>query len=61
MFALDGRARILHIWGFESLQQRSELRERHYATGTWPPKGGPEHIDHAMSLIALSNDGSLLS
>jgi hypothetical protein len=61
MFALDGRPRILHIWGFESLQQRSELRERHYAAGTWPPKGGPEHIDHAMSVIALSNDGSLLS
>jgi hypothetical protein len=61
MFALDGRPRILHIWGFDSLQQRSELRERHYAAGTWPPKGGPEHIDHAMSVIALSNDGSLLS
>lgn len=61
MFALDGRPRILHIWGFESLQQRSQLRERHYAAGTWPPKGGPEHIDHATSVIALSNDGSLLS
>ncbi len=61
MFALDGRPRILHIWGFDSLRQRSELRERHYAAGTWPPKGGPEHIDHATSVIALSNDGSLLS
>lgn len=61
MFALDGRPRIVHLWGFDSLRQRSELRERHYAAGTWPPKGGPEHIDHATSVIALSNDGSPLS
>jgi hypothetical protein len=60
MFALDGRPRILHIWGFESIQQRVELRQRHYAEGLWPPKGGPEHIDHAVSVIAISNDGSPL-
>ncbi|MBN8927801.1 MAG: NIPSNAP family protein [Rhodospirillales bacterium 69-11] len=61
MFALDGPPRILHIWGFDSLEQRRELRERHYAAGTWPPKGGPEHIDEANSVIALSNEGSPLS
>lgn len=61
MFALDGRPRILHIWGFESLEQRRELRERHYAAGTWPPKGGPENIAQASSVIALSNPGSPLS
>ena len=33
MYALDGPPRIVHIWGFESLAQRQELRARHYALG----------------------------
>jgi NIPSNAP len=61
MFALDGPPRITHIWGFDSVQQRFDLRERHYAAGLWPPKGGPEQIEHATSTIALSNEGSPLS
>ena len=61
MFSLDGQPRITHIWGFESLAQRTDLRNRHYAAGLWPPKGGPENIDHATSTIALSNEGSPLN
>ena len=61
MFALDGPPRVTHIWGFRDIQQRVDLRERHYAAGLWPPKGGPEQIDHAVSVIALANEGSPLS
>jgi hypothetical protein len=56
-----GLPRITHIWGFNSVQQRFDLRERHYAAGLWPPKGGPEQIEHATSTIALSNEGTPLS
>jgi NIPSNAP protein len=46
MFALDGPPRITHIWGFDSVQQRFDLRARLHAAGLWPPKGGPEQIEH---------------
>jgi hypothetical protein len=61
MYALDGEPRVTHIWGFANIQQRVELRERHYAAKLWPPEGGPEQIRHAVSSIALSNEGSPLS
>lgn len=60
MIALDGPPRITHIWGFETIQQRFDLRRQHYAAGLWPPKGGPEQIDHATSTIALAGKGSPL-
>lgn len=53
MVALDGPPRITHIWGFDDLDQRAELRTKHYADGTWPPPGGPEQIADAASTIAL--------
>lgn len=53
MYALDGPPRIVHIWGFESLAQRQELRARHYALGLWPPKGGPQQIARANSTICI--------
>lgn len=52
MYALDGPPRITHIWGFASLEERAELRARHYAAGVWPPKGGPENILDASNTIA---------
>ena len=52
LFALDGPPRITHIWGFESLGQRADLRGRYYKAGLWPPKGGPEQILEATSTIA---------
>jgi hypothetical protein len=53
MYALDGLPRITHIWGFESFEQRASLRATAYGAGVWPPKGGPENILEAMSVIAL--------
>lgn len=60
MIALDGPPRITHIWGFESIQQRFDLRAEHYAAGLWPPKGAPEQIDRATSMIALAGEHSPL-
>jgi NIPSNAP len=59
MYALDGPSRITHIWGFSSLEERALLRSNVYATGVWPPKGGPENILEATSTIALPEAHSL--
>ena len=56
MYALDGPPRITHIWGFESLAQRASLRSTAFATGVWPPKGGPDNVREAVSVIALPED-----
>ena len=53
MFALDGPPRITHIWGFESLAQRASLRSAAFSAGVWPPKGGPENVLEAVSVIAM--------
>ena len=53
MYATDGRPRIVHIWSFDSFEQRLDLRQRHYAAKTWPPPGGPENIQEAHSVIAF--------
>jgi NIPSNAP len=53
MYALDGPPRITHIWGFDSLAQRASLRAAAYSAGIWPPRGGPENILDAISVIAL--------
>ena len=53
MYALDGPPRITHVWGFDSLAQRASLRTAAYSAGLWPPKGGPENILEAISIIAL--------
>ncbi|MBR0823688.1 NIPSNAP family protein, partial [Bradyrhizobium liaoningense] len=45
--------RITHIWGFESLAQRASLRSTAFATGVWPPKGGPDNVREAVSVIAM--------
>ncbi|WP_395334702.1 NIPSNAP family protein [Novosphingobium sp. BL-8H] len=54
MYALDGEPRITHLWGFGSVEQRNRLRREHYSVGLWPPKGGPERIEHATSTIAFA-------
>lgn len=61
MYALDGAPRITHIWGFESLEERGRLRAQAYASGHWPPKGGPEQIAEATSSLALPEPGSPLA
>ncbi|WP_111891286.1 NIPSNAP family protein [Acinetobacter sp. MB5] len=54
MYALDGTPRIVSIWPYASLNQRSEVRTKAVADGIWPPKGGPQWLTHEMqSMIAL--------
>jgi len=53
MYALDGPPRITHIWGFESLAQRASLRSAAFSARVWPPKGGPENVLEAVSVIAM--------
>lgn len=61
LYALDGPPRITHIWAFSSLEERATLRAAAYASGAWPPKGGPDQIAEATSTIALPDPGSPLS
>jgi hypothetical protein len=60
MYALDGPPRITHIWGFDSLAQRAALRSAAYGAAIWPPKGGPENILEAVSVVALPESDSPL-
>lgn len=54
MYALDGTPRIVSIWPYTSLNERSEIRAKAVADGIWPPKGGPQWLTHDMqSMIAL--------
>jgi hypothetical protein len=60
MYALDGPPRITHIWGFDNLEQRASLRAAAYGAEVWPPKGGPENILEAISVVALPETWSPL-
>lgn len=54
MYSLDGHPRIVSIWPYASLNERSEIRSKSVADGIWPPKGGPQWLTHEMqSMIAL--------
>ncbi|OUY06855.1 NIPSNAP family protein [Acinetobacter populi] len=54
MYALDGNPRIVSIWPYKSLNERSDIRAKSVADGIWPPKGGPQWLTHEMkSMIAL--------
>lgn len=48
MYALDGAPRFIHIWPYESHEQRTALRAEAFGTGVWPPKGAPEWLALAM-------------
>ncbi|MCQ8280027.1 NIPSNAP family protein [Acetobacteraceae bacterium KSS8] len=60
LYALDGAPRITHVWGFDSLEQRAQLRRQAYGAGTWPPPGAPEQIADASATIVLPLPGSPL-
>jgi len=61
MYALDGTPRIVSIWPYSSLNERSEVRAKAVADGIWPPKGGPQWLTHKMqSMIALPTSVSPL-
>jgi hypothetical protein len=53
MYALDGPPRITHVWAFADLNERARLRGAAFASGVWPPKGGPQQIAEAASVIGL--------
>jgi hypothetical protein len=60
MYALDGPARIVHIWPFAGLDERVVIRRRLVDEGMWPPPGGPDHIAKATSTMAWPLPGSPL-
>ncbi|MFI7104231.1 NIPSNAP family protein [Streptomyces sp. NPDC050161] len=61
MYALDGPDRITQIWPFHSLDERVGIRRDLYASGLWPPPGGPEQILDATSIIAWPTEFSPLT
>ena len=36
--------RFMHIWPYQSLDERARLRDKAVADGVWPPPGGPSHL-----------------
>jgi hypothetical protein len=34
---------FIHIWAYESMEQRTEVRAKAAAAGSWPPAGGRDH------------------
>ena len=36
--------RFLHIWPYQSFDERARLRDKAVADGVWPPPGGPGHL-----------------
>ncbi|TCO81166.1 NIPSNAP protein [Plasticicumulans lactativorans] len=54
MYALDGTTpRIFHLWPYQSLDARLQLRSDSVAQGAWPPKGGPARLLAMHSTIGL--------
>lgn len=53
-YATTGKTpRILHLWPYESLEARSDVRARTVKDGVWPPKGAPAHLLDMHSTIYL--------
>lgn len=61
MYALDGAPRFTQIWPYASLEARMAIRADSFARELWPPKGGPENIEHATSTIAVPTSSSPLA
>jgi hypothetical protein len=36
--------RFMHIWPYQSLDERARLRDKAVADGVWPPPGGPSQL-----------------
>ena len=43
----------LHIWPYESLNHRAEIREKARAAGAWPPPGGGDMLLTQANKIML--------
>lgn len=51
--ALDGeQPRLLNIWAYASLEERSRVRAEAVQKGLWPPKGGPASLTRMSSWVA---------
>lgn len=61
MYGIDGKPRMTHIWPFNSVNERSQVRADSVARGVWPPKGGPDWLTTDMrSTIAFPTANSPL-
>lgn len=45
--------KYVHVWPYESLEQRAEIRRRAVETGAWPPPGGQETLVTQENKILL--------
>jgi NIPSNAP len=45
--------KYIHIWPYESLSARSEIRKRAVDTGAWPPPGGADTLVSQQNKIML--------
>ena len=46
--------KFVHIWAYESLEHRSEVRAEAAAKGIWPPKGRKETLQTQANKIVLA-------
>lgn len=53
MHAIDGMARILHLWGFAGFEEREHARSDAYRSGAWPPQVGPSTVRHAATAVLV--------
>ena len=53
MYSLDGVPRIVSIWPYASVDQRTQVRQQVVQEGVWPPKGGPQWLTHQMESIIM--------
>ncbi|MCZ6472900.1 MAG: NIPSNAP family protein [SAR324 cluster bacterium] len=45
--------KYVHIWGYESLSHRAEVRKEAVATGVWPPPGGGDTLISQENKIVI--------
>lgn len=61
LYSLDGNPRIVSIWPYDSVNERSQIRQDVVNAGIWPPKGGPACLTNDMvSLIGIPTGNSPL-
>ena len=46
--------KFVHIWAYESLDQRAEIRAKSIEMGIWPPRGRKETLQSQKSKIMLA-------
>ncbi|MEK9645207.1 MAG: NIPSNAP family protein [Alphaproteobacteria bacterium] len=57
---LGGLNKFVHIWGYESLEHRAEVRAEAAAKGIWPPKGRRETLQIQANKICFTTPFSPL-